>query len=67
MTLYEQIMTYDVETMAGFIYGLVSGTEERILESLERQGVKASLIRVAPEIQMEENVQTLLREVEDDC
>lgn len=60
-------MTYDVETMAAFIYGLTSQTEENMLECVERQGIKASLVRVAPEIQIEENVQMLLQEVEDDC
>ena len=59
-------MTYDVETIAAFIYGLTSQTEENMLESIERQGIKASLVRVAPEIQIAENVQMLLQEVEDD-
>ena len=66
MTLYVRLMTYDVETLAAVIYGLSAQTEENMLESVERQGIKASLVRVAPEIQIEENVQMLLQEVEDD-
>ena len=66
MTFYEKIKSYDVEELAEFIYGLCEGTEERLLESLERQGYEASLVRIAPEIQISENINMLLQEVDDD-
>lgn len=66
MTLYEKIKGYTVEELAEFIYGLCEGTEERLLESLDRQGVGASLVRLAPEVRIAENVTTLLQEVPDD-
>lgn len=66
MTLYDKIMTYDVDTMAAFIYGLIAGTEERIQESLHRQGFCVSLIRVSEDLQIADNVRMLTQEVDDD-
>ena len=68
MTLHDRIKEYSAQEMAEFIYGLCEGTEERIMEQLDRQGYEVSIIRIAPEIQIAENVSMLLQEVDDgDC
>jgi hypothetical protein len=66
MTLYDKIMTYDVETLAAFIYGLCQGTEERIQESLHNQGLDTIVVSVSEEQQIADNVDMLLQEVDDD-
>ena len=66
MTLYEKILQYDVEDLAEFIYGLISGTEERCLEMLHKNGIEASFVSIAPELQIAENVMMLMQEVGDD-
>ena len=66
MTLFEKIQTYTIEDMAAFIYGLISGTEERCLESLHKNGIEASFVNIAPELQIAENVELLMQEVHDD-
>lgn len=65
MTLYEKILTYDIDTMAAFIYGLIAGTEERIQESLHRQGLSVSLVRVSEDLQIADNIEMLMQEVND--
>ena len=64
MTLYETILTYDVDAMAGHIYGLIVGTEERLLGSLSALGIDASLATLPEEIRIEQIKQDLLREVD---
>ena len=66
MTLYDKIMTYSIEDLAAFIYGLIAETEDRLQESLQRQGVEASIVRIAPELQIADNVAMLQQEVPDD-
>ena len=56
-------MQFSIEDMAAFIYGLIAETEDRLQESLQRQGIETSLIRVAPEIQIADNVEMLMQEV----
>lgn len=65
MTLYEKILTFDVDAMAEFVTELIVSTEERLLRSVSAQGVNASLVGLAPEIRVAENKATLLREVDD--
>ena len=66
MTLYDKIMTYSVEDMAAFIYGLCQGTEERMQESLYKQGLDVILVSVSEEQQIADNVDMLLQEVDND-
>ena len=65
MTLYEKILTYDIDTMAAFIYGLTSGTEERIRNQLAMQGVSTTTFEPCEEICIANNVKMLLEEVDD--
>ena len=66
MTLYDKITTYSIEDLAAFIYGLCRGTEERIQESLHRQGFDVTLVSVSKEVQIADNVAMLEQEVPDD-
>lgn len=65
MTLYEKILTFDVDDMAAFVTELVMSTEQRILQSVSAQGYDASLVSLAPELRQAENKATLLQEVHD--
>lgn len=64
MTLYEKILTFDVDAMAAFVTGLVIGTEERLLASVTAQGYNASIVSIAPEVRQAENKFMLLQEVD---
>lgn len=64
MTLYEKILTFDVDAMAAFVTELVISTEERLLESVTAQGYNASIVSMAPEVRQAENKFTLLQEVD---
>ena len=66
MTLFEKIQTYTIEEMAEFIYGLISGTEEKCLISLHEKGIDASFVSLAPELCIADNVEMLMQEVDDD-
>ncbi len=66
MTLFESMQNYTIEDMAEFIYGLISGTEERCLEMLHKNGIEASFVSVSPELQIAQNVMMLSQEVPDD-
>ena len=65
MTLYEKILTFDVDAMAEFVTELIVNTEERLLHSVAAQGVNVSLVSLAREIRVAENKATLLQEVDD--
>lgn len=65
MTLYEKILTYDVDTMAAHIYGIISGTEERLLGNLSDLGIDASLSTLSEDIRIAQIKHDLMREVSD--
>lgn len=65
MTLYEKILTFDVEAMASFIQELIYTTEEGFLADMSKQGYDASIVRVHPDVQLASNISMLLQEVED--
>ena len=64
MTRYEQILTYDVDTMAAFIYGIIDGTEERLLSNLSALGIEASLCSMSEELRIAQIKSDLLKEVD---
>jgi hypothetical protein len=64
MTYYEKILSFDIEEMAEFIYGVIATTEEEMLASVSRQGYEVSLVRVAPALRIAENLQRLMEEVD---
>lgn len=65
MTYYEKILSFDIEEMAEFIYGVIATTEEEIQRSLARQGIEGTLVRPMPEIRIADNLQRLQMEVDD--
>ena len=65
MTLYEKILTYDVDTMAAYIFGIIDGTEERLLGNLSALGIDASLCTVSEDLRIAQIKQDLLQEVDD--
>lgn len=66
MTLYEKIMTYDIDTLAAFIYGLIVETEEGMLQMLSNKGIDCSLVNLSPELRIANNVLMLSQEVPDE-
>lgn len=66
MTLFEKMQEYTIEDMAEFIYGLISGTEERCIEQLHANGIEASFVSLSPELRINDNIQMLMQEVDDD-
>ena len=63
MTIYEQIVNYGIEEMAEFIYGLITSTEQQLLESVTRQGYNASIVSRMPEHRMHSILEDLQQEV----
>lgn len=66
MTLYEKILTFDVDAMAEFVTELVTATEDRFLESMDARGVKASIVRSHRDLLVLSNRSLLLQEAQDD-
>lgn len=65
MTLYEKILNYDIDAMAAHMYGLIVGTEERLLGELSALGVEVSLVTASEDIRIAQLKQDLLKEVDD--
>ncbi len=63
MTVYEQIVNYSIEEMAEFIYGLITSTEQQLLDSVTRQGYNASIVSRMPEHRMHSILEDLQQEV----
>ena len=66
MTVYEKIVNYDIDTMAAHIFGIISGTEERLLGNLSALGIEAGLSTLSDDIRIAQIKQDLLREVSDE-
>lgn len=66
MTVYEKIQTFDIVSMAEFIYTLINDTELKMLNSLSKQGIDARLVDFGKDARINENVEMLLQEVDDD-
>ena len=65
MTLYEKILNYDLDDMAGHIYGLIAGTEERLLGNLSALGLDVSLATASEDVRIAQIKADLLQEVDD--
>ena len=65
MTLYEKILTYDIDAMAAHIFGIIDGTEERLLGNLSALGIDASLSTLSEDIRIAQIKHDLMQEVPD--
>lgn len=63
MTYYELIKQFDVNDMAEFITELCRTRDQYCLEKLHEAGIDASLVQMARELDVEENIRMLLRDV----
>ena len=66
MTVYEKIVNYDLDAMAAHIFGIISGTEERLLGNLSALGIDASLSALSDDLRIAQIKQDLLCEVSDE-
>lgn len=64
MTLFEAIKQYDIGTMAAHMYGLIAGTEERLLANLSALGIDATLCTLSEDVRIAQLKQDLLQEVD---
>jgi hypothetical protein len=65
MTKYEKI-TESPETLAAAIYGVITTTEDEILERIEcATGITIGRITLAPELRIAQITKDLLEEVDD--
>lgn len=64
MTVFEKV-TQSPDTLAAFVTGIITGTEERILGKLDEYGIQASLVIPSEEIRTLDNLAMLLEEVDD--
>lgn len=65
MTKYEKIIA-SPETLAAALYGVITATEDEILERIEcMTGITIGRITLAPEIRIAQITKDLLEEVDD--
>lgn len=62
MTLFEKV-TQSPDVLAAFMYGLIQGAEEHMLEQMHSNGIQASIVRWPEEYYIQDNLQKLLQEV----
>ena len=62
ITMYDIIMSFDVDAMAEFITELCQERDRYCLERLQEAGIDATLVQLAREIQVENNKFWLLSE-----
>jgi hypothetical protein len=65
MNKYQKIKSYDVDTLAGFIYGLIAQTEDNILGKLSALGVEVSICTLAEDLRIAQIKRDLLEEQDD--
>lgn len=65
MNKYQKIKSYDVDALAGFIYGLIAQTEENILGKLSALGVDVSLCNLSEDLRIAQIKRDLLEEEDD--
>jgi hypothetical protein len=61
MTIYELIQTWDVETLAEFLTGLMESVEDNILDSVSKH-CDATLIRMEHDARRDMNIRLLMQE-----
>ena len=65
MNKYQEIKSYDVDALAGFIYGLIAQTEDNILGKLSALGVEVSLCSLGEDLRIAQIKRDLLEEQDD--
>jgi hypothetical protein len=65
MTRYDKIKDFELDDMATFIFGIIEGTEERILSSLSALGIDVSLCSLSTELRVAQIKRDLLEEDDD--
>ena len=65
MSRYDEIKSYDVNTMAGFIYGIIATTEESIVGKLSALGIDVSLCSLSEDVRIANIKKDLLEESDD--
>lgn len=65
MNRYQKIKSYDVDTLACFIYGIIAQTEDNILGKLSALGVEVSLCSLGEDIRIAQIKRDLLEEQDD--
>lgn len=66
MTRYEDIMSYDADTLAAFIYGLIAQTEEDVVAKLSMMGIEVSMCSLSEDVRIAMIKHDLMEEVTDD-
>lgn len=65
MTLYDKIRSYSIDTMAYHIYGIIAGTEERMLGNLSALGLDISLATASEDVRIAQVKADLMKEIDD--
>lgn len=65
MNRYQKIKSYDIDALAEFIYGLISQTEDNVLDKLSALGVEVSLCSLSEDIRIAQIKRDLLEEQDD--
>lgn len=65
MNQYQKIKSYDVDTLACFIYGLIAQTEDDMLGKLSALGVEVSLCSLDEDLRIAQIKRDLLEEEDD--
>lgn len=65
MNKYQEIKSYNVDALAGFIYGLIAQTEDNILGKLSALGVEVSLCSLGEDLRIAQIKRDLLEEQDD--
>ena len=65
MNKYQEIKSYNVDALAGFIYGLIAQTEDNILGKLSALSVEVSLCSLGEDLRIAQIKRDLLEEQDD--
>ena len=65
MNRYQKIKSYDVDTLACFIYSIIAQTEEDLVGKLSALGIDASLCSLSEDLRIAQIKHDLLEEQDD--
>lgn len=65
MNRYQKIKSYDIDTLAEFIYGIIAETENSMLGKLSALGVEVSLCSLGEDLRIAQIKRDLLEEDDD--
>ena len=65
MNRYQKIKSYDIDTLAEFVYGLIAQTEDNMLGKLSALGVEVSLCSLGEDLRIAQIRHDLLEEEDD--